>query len=108
MPTAWIADRLAVLSSVPTEKEKKEMDTKLTSRIHDPSSSRRGAGHPVLFDARELARSEVGRESKFGVSRLSRYGCFPFPLLLGSGDVTVLLTCAYNFTFLFCLLRNRF
>jgi hypothetical protein len=71
MPTAWIADRLAVLSGVPAEKEKKEMDTEVTSRIHDPSSSRRGAGHPVLFDARELARSEVGRESKFGVSRLS-------------------------------------
>ncbi|KAI0270120.1 hypothetical protein BGY98DRAFT_1100900 [Russula aff. rugulosa BPL654] len=71
MPTAWIADRLAVLSGVPAEKEKKEMDTEVTSRIHDPSSSRRGAGHPVLFDVRELARSDVGRESKFGVSRLS-------------------------------------
>jgi hypothetical protein len=43
--------------------ERKEgIDDEVTGRIHDPSSSGRGAGHPVLFDARELARSEGSRE----------------------------------------------
>jgi hypothetical protein len=70
-PSAWIsADRLAVLSGVPAEKEKKEMDAAATDRTHDPRSSRPGAGHIVSFDARELAREclkGVGRE--LGVSR---------------------------------------
>jgi hypothetical protein len=38
-PTAWIAGRLAVLCGVPAEKEKKEMNTKVTGRIHDLNSS---------------------------------------------------------------------
>lgn len=70
-PSAWIsADRLAVLSSAPAEKEKKEMETAATSRTHYPISGRSGPGHLVLFDARELAREclkEVGRE--LGVRR---------------------------------------
>jgi hypothetical protein len=37
------------------------MDTKVTGRIYDPSSGRRGAGHLVSFDAKELARSEGSR-----------------------------------------------
>jgi len=70
-PSAWIsADRLAVLSGVPAEKEKKEMETVATGRTHHPSSSRAGPGLLVSFDARELAREclkEVGRE--LGVPR---------------------------------------
>ena len=69
-PSGWIsADRLAVLSGVPAEKEK-ETETAATSRTHHPSSSRPGPGHLVSFDARELAREclkEVGRE--LGVGR---------------------------------------
>jgi hypothetical protein len=64
-PSAWIsADHLAVLSVVPTEKERKEMETAATGRTHHPSS-RPDPGHLVSFDARELARErlkEVGRE----------------------------------------------
>jgi hypothetical protein len=70
-PSAWIsADRLAVLSGVPAEKEKKEMEAAATGRTHHPSSSRPGSGHLASFDARELAREclkEVGRE--LGVPR---------------------------------------
>jgi len=69
-PSAWIsADRLAILSVVPAEKEK-EMETAATSRTHYRSSSRPGPGHLVSFDGRELAREclkEVGRE--LGVPR---------------------------------------
>jgi hypothetical protein len=68
-PSAWIsADRLAVLSGAPAEREK-ETETAATGRTHHPSSSRSGAGHLVSFDGRELAREclkEVGRE--LGVS----------------------------------------
>jgi hypothetical protein len=60
-PTAWISDLLAVLSGVPAEKEKKEMDPDVTGRIHDPSGSRRGTGHLMSFDVRELAMSEGSR-----------------------------------------------
>lgn len=70
-PSAWIsADRLAVLSGVPAEKEKKEMDAAATDRTHDSRSSRPGPGNVVSFDARELAREclkGVGRE--LGVPR---------------------------------------
>jgi hypothetical protein len=70
-PSAWIsADRLAVLSGVREEKEKKEVDAARTDRAHDPRSSRPGSGHVVSFDARELAREclkGVGRE--LGVPR---------------------------------------
>ena len=70
-PSAWIsADRLAVLSGMPAEKEKKEMETTATGQTHHPSSSRQGPGHLVSFDGRELAREclkEVGRE--LGVPR---------------------------------------
>jgi hypothetical protein len=69
-PSAWIsADRLAILSGVPAEKEK-EMETAATGRIRHPSNSRPGPGYLVSFDARELAREclkEVGRE--LGVPR---------------------------------------
>jgi len=42
VPSAWIsADRLAVISGVPAEREK-EMETATTGRSHDPSSSRSG------------------------------------------------------------------
>ena len=70
-PSAWIsADRLAVLSGLPAEKEKKETEPAATGRAHHPSSSRPGPGHLVSFDGRELAREclkEVGRE--LGVPR---------------------------------------
>ena len=63
-PSGWIfADRLAVLSGAPAEKEK-EMETEATGRNHHPSS-RPGPGRLVSLDARELAREclkEVGRE----------------------------------------------
>ena len=69
-PSAWIsADRLAVLSGVPAEKEKKEMETAAAGRTRHVSR-RPGPGHLVSFDARELAREclkEVGRE--LGVPR---------------------------------------
>ena len=69
-PSAWIsADRLAVLSGLPAEKEKKETEPAATGRAHHPSSSRPGPGF-VSFDGRELAREclkEVGRE--LGVPR---------------------------------------
>ena len=69
-PSGWIsADRLAVLSGAPAEKEK-EMETAPTGRNHHPSSSRLGPGRLVSLDARELAREclkEVGRE--LGVRR---------------------------------------
>jgi hypothetical protein len=94
-PSACISvDRLAVLSGVPAEKERKEMESAAIGRTHHASSSRRGPGHLVSFDARELAREclkEVGRE--LGVPRWSRGGCFPS--LLSSGDV--LLMCALRY-----------
>ena len=66
-PSAWIsADRLAILSGVPAEKEW-EMETAATSRTHYRSNSRPGPGH---LDGRALAREclkEVGRE--LGVPR---------------------------------------
>ena len=69
--SAWIsADRLAVLSGLPAEKEKKETETAATGRAHHPSSSKSGPGQLVSFDGRELAREclkEVGRE--LGVPR---------------------------------------
>jgi hypothetical protein len=69
-PSAWIsADRLAVLSGAPTEKDM-EMEAAATGRTHHTSSSRPGPTHLVSFDSRELAREclkEVGRE--LGVPR---------------------------------------
>jgi hypothetical protein len=55
---------------VPAEKERKEMETAATGRIHHASSSRLGPGHLVSFNGRELTREcleEVGRE--LGVPR---------------------------------------
>jgi hypothetical protein len=70
-PSGWVsADRLAVLSGVPAEKERKEMETAATGQTHHASSSRLSPGHLVSFDGRELASEclkEVGRE--LGVAR---------------------------------------
>jgi hypothetical protein len=70
-PSAWIsADRLTVLSGVPAEKGKKEMETAATGRTHRANGSGPGPTHLVSFDGRELAREclkEVGRE--LGVPR---------------------------------------
>ena len=68
-PSAWIsADRLAVSSGVPAEKEM-EMEAAATGRNPHTSSSR-PVTHLASFDSRELAREclkEVGRE--LGVPR---------------------------------------
>jgi hypothetical protein len=59
-PSACISvDRLAVLSGVPAEKERKEMESAAIGRTHHASSSRRGPGHLVSFDARELVRKRL-------------------------------------------------
>lgn len=69
-PSTWIsADRLAVLSGVPADKEMEGIKTAATGPAHR-ASSRPGPGNLVSLDARELAREclkEVGRE--LGVSR---------------------------------------
>lgn len=69
-PSAWIsADRLAVLSGVPAEKEM-EMEAAATGRNPHTSSSRPVPTHLASFNSRELAREclkEVGRE--LGVPR---------------------------------------
>jgi hypothetical protein len=69
-PSAWIpVDRLAVLSGVPAEKEKKEMETAATVELTMPVVVDR-AGHLVSSNSRKLGSGDVLLRYRIALSSL--------------------------------------